>query len=109
MAVNIDHGQSSSFQCLTGVVFIRPTNLIGATNGVLFTNGISIQIRQVPGPSLHGPSLSSMDGRFATVCGTFIPDMNQAVFNVTTVIPRGGAIGSVVPGTSSTIGNPGMQ
>jgi hypothetical protein len=100
-ASNIDHGGGSPLQCLSGVVFIRASNVIGATNGVLFTNGISIPIRQVPGPSLRGPALSSVGQQFATLCGTFIPDRNQAVFNVQVVIPRGGA-------GSGDVGSPGI-
>lgn len=85
--VNVTHGGTSGQQCLTGQVSLFPQTGIGATNGVLIVHGRAIRIRQVPGPNNAGVPLSSVDGQMVSVCGNFLVDGGQVIFNVQTVQP----------------------
>lgn len=85
--VNIVHGSTSGLTCLTGQVVIFPQQGIGATNGVIIVQGNSIRIRQVPGPDLRGVPLADVNGRSANLCGNFLVDGGQVIFNVTLVRP----------------------
>ena len=84
----MDHGAHNRSFCTEGTVFLIPTPGIGATNGILQGSGITLRIRQVPGPHNQGSPLSDANGMFVRVCGNFVFDDGQVLLNVTSVEPR---------------------
>lgn len=83
--------------CISGLVTLDPGQLIGAVTGLvrpLLSD--PIRIRQVVGPAGGPVSLTTVNGRFATVCGAFVEEQGQVLLDVRQVIP-GSPVAPVLP------------
>lgn len=79
---------TGGLQCISGLVFVEPTGLLGAVSGqIIPLQGSPIAVRQVVGPAGGPVSLTQVSGSFATLCGQFTVERGQLLLNVTLVIP----------------------
>lgn len=75
-------------QCISGLVILDREQQLGAITGRIFPRfGSPVRIRQVVGPAGGPVSLTTVDGRCATVCGNFVVENGRLVLNVRRVIP----------------------
>lgn len=78
-------------QCISGVVslfrFIAPPSPGSIIGNLQLQSGAVIPLIQSGPTAIGGPTLSSVDGQSATLCGSFVRSGNQTVFDVRVVIP----------------------
>lgn len=95
--------------CLTGFVIVTPTGLLGATIGFIYTtNGLTIPFRQVVGPTGGLIPVTTVNGSFATLCGTLGFESGTLFLNVSQVLPFGGTGTSGIGLGNLGVGNLGL-